>query len=186
MIGQKTEVPLGFFGKTEAVELHNKTRPVTHSRYRSRPAYHAPRRMFGVVMVEATTTLIAWATIWYLLIGVATIVVWGAVGHVVYLQFLREEVFLDTLLIIRYLLCLAIGVFVISKTWVEYNYQRFGRNERRKKRPDATLEQFAEAVDLSSSEVASLRKQQVISVSLMTRFPGRRHNLGFYYNQAPV
>lgn len=130
-----------------------------------RPVYYTRLKSRRLTFIETLTTLVGWLVFVYLIIGLLTLLVWGGASYLIYLELFHSEVVIDTLYLFAYLILFALVVFVTLKSWIEFNYRRFGFEERRKKRSDISLNEIAESVTLLPREIESIRRWQVIAAS---------------------
>lgn len=114
------------------------------------------------VVFEWSFTAIMWALWVYLFLPMISLVMWAVGLHLFYVH-LFEGAALERLAdLLGQMGLTVLIVFVILRGWGYYNLYKFGRRDRRRRRPVATRDLLGRQFNLSSAQVLSLQSQKEI------------------------
>ena len=114
-------------------------------------------------IIESVVTVFAWAFIliyvFYIIYGTYCIFT----GKVPFAFFIYNEEMVRESWYLAYIALIILLIEIIFMLfWKEYNRLRFGKKDRRKFRPDVTVEEIAEIMQTTPERVAEMQKKKVI------------------------
>lgn len=123
-----------------------------------RPQLRSTLRNVG----EWSFTTIMWVLWGYFFLPMINILLWLLGGGHIYAVIIHQAHYRDLLRMIQTTGWFAIAIFVVLRGWGYYNYRRYGKKERRRAVPPASVESLAAFFNLSEATTRRLQHQKEI------------------------
>lgn len=111
---------------------------------------------------EWSFTTLVWAFWLYLLLPLLNIVLWGFGVRYFYVEVFKKGGHQQLLDLLEKMGWAILVVFIVLRLWGYYNYQKFGKKNRRKSMSSTTDEQISEFFHVSAEQITELRSTKEV------------------------
>ncbi|MFQ5328642.1 MAG: poly-beta-1,6-N-acetyl-D-glucosamine biosynthesis protein PgaD [Thermodesulfobacteriota bacterium] len=121
----------------------------------------------GRKLSEMSVTTFIWVLWLWLLLPIINIILWTVGIQTFYRTLIVETGYLDFFSLIRRMGLTVVLVFVIMRAWGYYNYWRFGKRNKNKRRnlPPATPGMISEIFRLSPGDIVKIQESKEVTFS---------------------
>jgi poly-beta-1,6-N-acetyl-D-glucosamine biosynthesis protein PgaD len=123
-----------------------------------RPQLRSTLRNIG----EWSFTTIMWVLWGYFFLPMINLLMWLIGGGQIYAIIIHQAHYRDLIRMIQTTGWFALAIFVVLRGWGYYNYRRYGKRERRRSVPPASVESLAAFFNLSEATTRRLQHQKEI------------------------
>lgn len=113
-------------------------------------------------MGEWSFTTFMWVLWGYLFLPLVNILLWIFGGHLFYFTVFEEAHYRDAVDMFQKTGWFVLAVFLALRGWGVYNYHRFGKRDRRRSMPPASIGQLADFFNLPEATVARMQNQKEV------------------------